>query len=87
MFPKPRRASPFLKTRPVWFFALNCLYDGVDIHIMISEEEDSSRSTRLEQVVAFRIIVGAGRGGMNPQILSSPDLNAKSDPKVIQSTI
>jgi hypothetical protein len=29
--------------------ALNCFYDGVDIHIMISEE-DSSRSTRLEQV-------------------------------------
>src|SRR5271165_1262827 len=27
--------------------ALNCFYDGVDIHIMISEE-DSSRSTRLE---------------------------------------
>ena len=29
--------------------ALNCFYDGVDIHIMISEE-DSRRSTRLEQV-------------------------------------
>jgi hypothetical protein len=29
--------------------ALNCFYDGVDIHIMISEE-DSSRSTRIEQV-------------------------------------
>jgi hypothetical protein len=29
--------------------ALNSFYDGVDIHIMISEE-DSSRSTRLEQV-------------------------------------
>jgi hypothetical protein len=29
--------------------ALNCFYDGVDIHIMISEK-DSSRSTRLEQV-------------------------------------
>ena len=29
--------------------ALNWFYDGVDIHIMISEE-DSSRSTRLEQV-------------------------------------
>jgi hypothetical protein len=29
--------------------ALNCFYDGVDMHIMISEE-DYSRSTRLEQV-------------------------------------
>jgi hypothetical protein len=29
--------------------ALNCFYDGVDIHKMISEE-DSSRSTRIEQV-------------------------------------
>jgi hypothetical protein len=29
--------------------ALNCFYDGVDIHVMMSEE-DSSRSTRLEQV-------------------------------------
>jgi hypothetical protein len=29
--------------------ALNCFYDEVDIHIMISEE-DSSRSTRIEQV-------------------------------------
>src|SRR5258708_39834544 len=29
--------------------ALNCFYGGVDIHIMICEE-DSSRSTRLEQV-------------------------------------
>ena len=136
--------------------ALNNFYDGVDIHIMISEE-DSSRSTRLEQVrerlaelwsylianqtrlinygreyreghristarvestvdqlvdwrmekkqhmrwtktrradvapralcadqrrtgqihrvVAHRFIAGAGRGGMNPQILSSPDLS------------
>src|SRR6202011_2334591 len=29
--------------------ALNCFYDGVDIHVMIAEE-DSRRSTRLEQV-------------------------------------
>ncbi len=136
--------------------ALNSFYDGVDIHIMISEE-DSSRSTRLEQVRerlaelwsyliakpnstdqlrqgisqrpshidgaggvdcrpaggladgeeaayaldsmrcanvapralcadqrrtgqihrvgAYRFIAGAGRGGVNPQLLSSPDLS------------
>jgi hypothetical protein len=29
--------------------ALNCFYDGVDIHLMICEE-DSSRSTRSEQI-------------------------------------
>jgi hypothetical protein len=29
--------------------ALNCFYDGVDIHMMIAEA-DSSRSTRIEQV-------------------------------------
>jgi hypothetical protein len=29
--------------------ALNCFYDGVDIYIIISEE-DSSRWTRIEQV-------------------------------------
>jgi hypothetical protein len=29
--------------------ALNCFYDGVDIHVMIAEA-DSRRSTRIEQV-------------------------------------
>jgi len=34
------------------------------------------RVEQIQRVVALRIIAGAGGGGMNPQVLSSPDLAA-----------
>jgi hypothetical protein len=33
------------------------------------------RVEQIQRVVALRIIAGGGRGGMNPQVLSSPDLS------------
>ena len=32
---------------------------------------------QIHRVVALRIIAGSGRGGMNPRVLSGPDLIAK----------
>ena len=34
------------------------------------------RTGQIYRVVALRIIAGAGRGGMNPQVFSGPDLTA-----------
>ena len=36
---------------------------------------DQRRTGQIHRVVAHRFIAGAGRGGMNPQILSGPDLS------------
>jgi hypothetical protein len=35
---------------------------------------DQRRTGQIHRVVAYRFIAGAGRGGVNPQLLSSPDL-------------
>ena len=36
---------------------------------------DQRRTGQIHRVVGTRFIAGAGRGGMNPQILSGPDLS------------